>query len=170
MKFRVINRRVLKDVAAEAVGDKVALGPEIFSNKCNRRDAAFCDVDAVTHGAGSAAASVPVGGDYRHAGRANLVEHVGRRGDRRVAFVPVFDGDCGQALRDSLANGRQEFFRIRKTIGEQANRCAAAIGRKPTANNTAAPNASTARFCTTALCNGICMLSSNVFRGDSRSA
>ena len=48
---------------AEAVGDKVALGPEIFSNKCNRRDAAFCDVDAVTHGAGSAAASVPVGGD-----------------------------------------------------------------------------------------------------------
>ncbi len=46
---------------AEALSDKVALGPEVFGDKGYCWNTAFCYVDAVTHGAGSAAASVPVG-------------------------------------------------------------------------------------------------------------
>jgi len=50
------------------------LRPKLLSHQCYRGYTKFGEVYAVTHGAGSAGASVPVGGDDTHAIATNLAE------------------------------------------------------------------------------------------------
>ena len=58
------------------MGDKVTLRPELLSDQSHRRDAQVGKVDAVTHGAGSAGSSVPVGCDNADAVATNLTQQL----------------------------------------------------------------------------------------------
>ena len=73
---------------AQAVGGKVALWPKIRSHQGDGGQSSLCCIDAVTHGAGSTAASVPVGGDDRIALRLDLFKHGVWGGDGGIALIP----------------------------------------------------------------------------------
>ncbi len=65
---------------AKGVGHEVALGPKLVGHQGYRWDAQTGDCNAVTHGAGGATASVPVGGDRGVAAVADFIQHALRRG------------------------------------------------------------------------------------------
>jgi len=68
---------------------KVALGPEVVGHQGDRRDAESGELDAVTHGAGGATSSMPVGGNDGIAVCDNLVTDRVRDHDGDIALVVV---------------------------------------------------------------------------------
>ena len=80
----------------QRLGDKVSLGPEFLSDERNRGDASVGQVDAVTHGAGSARSSVAVGSDNTHALATNLPQQLFTGGNRCIALVVGMNINVGQ--------------------------------------------------------------------------
>jgi len=79
----------------QGLGDKITLGPKRFSDQRYRWYASPSQINAVTHGAGSAGASVTVGRDDSDALPINLTEQFFTGWNGGVTFVVCTQGQPG---------------------------------------------------------------------------
>ena len=104
---------------ADRAGDEIALSPELFGDKGDRRHASSSNSHAVTHGAGRTAASMPIGGNNRLTVGNHFVEHL--VGDDRggVVFVPATERRVGYCDGHRLLDLIEECFGVRESRSQR---------------------------------------------------